>query len=293
MKCNICPRKCNIERSDITLGFCQMPDELMVARAALHYWEEPCISGENGSGAIFFSGCNLKCIYCQNRDIALGKAGKKISVERFVEIMFELKDKGANNINLVTGSHYIDKIAEGLRIAKDKGLNIPVVYNTSSYEEADSIKKLSGLVDIYLPDMKYMDVRLAKDYSHAEDYTEKAMAAIDEMVKQTGEPIFDGDIMTRGVIVRHMVLPGAVNNAKKVIDYLLKTYGDKIYISIMNQYTPVSKDFIYNNLNRRVTVREYKKVVDYAIEKGLVNGFFQEGKTQDESFIPAFDYEGV
>lgn len=293
MKCNICPRKCNIERSDITSGFCQMPDELMVARAALHYWEEPCISGENGSGAIFFSGCNLKCIYCQNRDIALGKVGKKISVERFVEIMFELKDKGANNINLVTGAHYIDKIAEGLRIAKDKGLNIPVVYNTSSYEEADSIKKLSGLVDIYLPDMKYMDVRLAKDYSHAKDYTEKAMAAIDEMVKQTGEPLFDGDIMTRGVIVRHMVLPGAVNNAKKVIDYLLKTYGDKIHISIMNQYTPVSKDFIYNNLNRRVTVREYNKVVDYAIEKGLVNGFFQEGKTQDESFIPAFDYEGV
>lgn len=289
-----------MDRKSGERGICGQTEQLKVARAALHYWEEPCISGKNGSGAVFFSGCALHCVYCQNREIANGTVGKEISVERLSEIFFELMEQGANNINLVTPGHFVPQIVTALERAKGQGMKLPVVYNTSSYEKVDTIKKLEGLVDIYLPDFKYMSETLSKRYSHAPDYGEAAKAAIGEMVRQTGEPVFkEGDreeemLIRRGTIVRHLVLPGQVEDSKAVIRYLYETYGDKIFISIMNQFTPLSSSLLdYPELNRRLTEEEYDEVVDYAIELGVENGYIQEGETAEESFIPAFDCEGV
>lgn len=294
-QCNICPRECNIERND-KLGYCTAPSELKIARAALHFWEEPCISGENGSGTVFFSGCPLKCVYCQNRDIALGQTGKVITVDRLVEIFFELKEKGANNINLVTPTHYILKIRAALKIAKNRGLDLPIVYNTSGYEKVESLKLLDGLIDIYLPDMKYYDDSVAIKYSNASKYFSIASNAIKEMYRQVGKPVFGDDgIMKKGIIVRHLVLPTNSEDSKRIINYLYETYKDNIYISIMNQYTPcVSLDKNrFEELCHCITEEEYNEVVDYAIDIGVENGFIQEGETAKESFIPPFDLEGV
>lgn len=269
--------------------------EIMAARAALHFWEEPCISGETGSGTVFFSGCVLRCVYCQNHNIAESRAGRIIGWERLSEIFLELQDKKANNINLVTPTHFVPQIALALERAKLGGLHIPVVYNTGSYERVETLKRMEGLVDIYLPDLKYMSSRLGERYSHAADYFETASAAIAEMVRQTGEPDFDdkSGLMKKGVIVRHLVLPGCTADSKKVISYLYHTYGDRIYISIMNQFTPVCDLSSFPELNRRITAREYEKIVDYALDIGVENGFIQEGNTAEESFIPEFDGEGL
>jgi len=256
-------------------------------------WEEPCISGTQGSGTVFFSGCPLRCVYCQNRRIALGDVGKAVTRERLVEIFFELKEKGAHNINLVTPTHYVPQLAWALRTATDQGLALPIVYNTGSYETVETLQLLDGLVDIYLPDCKYYSSELSVKYSHAPDYFDVANAAIAEMLRQVGEPVFDGDLMKRGVIVRHLLLPAHTRDSKEVIRYLLEQYGNAIYISIMNQYTPMEGMDDYPELQRRVTGREYERVVDYAIELGLENGFIQEGDTASESFIPDFSYEGV
>ena len=301
IRCTLCPRECNVNRYDGKLGYCLAPYSLKVARAALHMWEEPCISGDNGSGTVFFSGCPLKCVYCQNKDIAIGETGKIITVDRLVEIFFELKEKGAHNINLVTPTHYIHRIREALIVAKDKGLNIPIVYNSSGYEKVESLKMLEGLVDIYMPDMKYYDKNLAKLYSNATDYYDMAKDAIAEMYRQVGNPKFDDDgMMLKGVLVRHLVLPGHTDDSKKIIKYLYETYKDNIFISIMNQYTPCkhlqddkNTEERYSNLLRRLSEEEYEDVVDYAIEIGVENGFVQEGETAKESFIPNFDMEGV
>lgn len=295
MDCVLCPRNCGTDRKSGKKGYCGESDTLRIARAALHFWEEPVISGENGSGAVFFTGCNLKCIFCQNAEIAASRVGKEVSVSRLAEIFAELQAKGANNINLVTASHYVPQVAEALREAKDKGLSIPVVYNTSSYEKPETLRMLEGLVDIYLPDFKYMDAKLARDYSGAENYPEIVKEAVAEMYRQVGTPEFDSDtgLMKRGVIVRHLVMPGGVKNAKAVIDYLWETYGNHIYISLMNQYTPMRKFEAFPELNRKVTKREYERVVAYAIDKGIENAFIQEGDTAKESFIPSFDGEGV
>ena len=292
-KCNICPRRCNIDRTH-NKGYCLMNDKIMAARAALHMWEEPCISGQNGSGTVFFSGCNLGCIFCQNHNIATGKAGIEISIERLAEIFLELQEKGANNINLVTPTHFVVQIAQAIKKARRNGLIIPIVYNTGSYENIETLKLLDGLIDIYLPDMKYMDSSLSLKYSNAKDYFDVASKALDEMFKQVGKPVFDKrGIMKRGMIVRHLILPGMTYDSKNVIKYLYETFKDDIYISIMNQYTPINRIKEYDNLNRRVTKKEYDEVVDYAIELGVVNGFIQEGGTADESFIPEFDYTGL
>jgi len=296
MKCNKCPRKCNKERREddtASYGYCQVSVRPKVARAALHFWEEPCISGEEGSGTVFFSGCNLRCVYCQNREIAAGVRGKEISVERLSEIFLELQDKGANNINLVTPSHYYPQIKEALLQIKDK-LHIPVISNTSSYETVEVLREMEGLIDIYLADFKYMSRELAEKYSHAKDYPQVAAAALSEMFRQVGEPQFDErGMMKKGIIVRHLLLPGCKEDSRAVLDYLHETYGDSVFISIMNQYTPLSHVEGYPELNRRVTEEEYEEVVDYAIELGIENGFIQEGETAEESFIPAFDGEGV
>lgn len=301
-RCRLCPRECAVDRKNGERGVCGQTEGLKVARAALHFWEEPCISGKNGSGAVFFSGCALHCVYCQNREIANGTVGKEISVGRLAEIFLELMEQGANNINLVTPGHFVPQIVEALEMARGQGMKLPVVYNTSSYENVDTLKKLEGIVDIYLPDFKYMSEVLGEKYSHAPDYAVVAKAAIAEMFRQTGTPVFEGNgggeeeeaLIKRGTIVRHLILPGQTEDSKAVLRYLYETYGDGIFISIMNQFTPLSSSLTaYPELNRKLTEAEYDEVVDYAIELGIENGYIQEGETAEESFIPAFDGEGV
>lgn len=293
--CTLCPRKCHVNRQAGQVGFCGQTAELTAARAALHYWEEPCISGSTGSGAIFFSGCNLQCVFCQNHNIAIGKEGKRISLQRLTEIFLELQDKGAANINLVTGTHFIPQIALALSSAKALGLAIPVVYNTSGYEEPSSLQLLEGLVDIYLPDLKYFSAGLSEKYSHAGDYFQKASAALAEMYRQTGAPLIDSrtGLMRRGVIVRHLLLPGETKDSKKILQYLHETYENDIYVSIMNQYTPLEHVTQIPALNRKVTEEEYGRVLTFAERLGIERGFYQEGETASESFIPAFDGEGL
>lgn len=335
--CMLCPRECGVNRKNGETGVCGQTAAIKAARAALHMWEEPCISGQNGSGTVFFSGCNLGCVFCQNHNIATGKAGIEISIERLAEIFLELQEKGANNINLVTAGHFVPQVVGALKLAKQQGLYLPIVYNTSSYEKVETLRLLEGYVDIYLPDLKYVDSAISSRYSHAADYFTCASAAIAEMVRQVGEPefvferaagkegssaefpadekkkiseqqnnmIFDAAeyqerseageslLMRKGVIVRHLVMPDCVEDSKRVISYLLKTYGGQIFISIMNQYTPLPQCREYPELSRRVTEAEYDAVVDYAIELGIENGFIQEGDVAEESFIPEFDGEGI
>lgn len=292
--CVLCPRECHVDRNAGKKGFCGMDNRVYLARAALHMWEEPCISGTNGSGAVFFSGCGLRCCFCQNHDIAIGSRGLEISVDRLGEIFLELKEKGAANINLVTGAHYVPQIIQALEQARRQGMDLPVVYNSSGYEKVETLKMLEGYVDIYLPDMKYIEQELARKFSHAPDYVGTAKAAIAEMVRQTGPCQFDMDgYIRKGTIVRHLILPGHTRNSMEVLRYLHETYGEDIYISIMNQYTPVRELKEFKELNRKVTKREYEKVLDAAVNMGIQNGFIQEGETASESFIPEFDYEGV
>ncbi len=292
--CQICPRACKVNRRKGELGFCKVPAQIQAARAALHMWEEPCISGEEGSGAVFFSGCSLRCCFCQNGEISAGQKGEIITPERLCEIFFELQEKKANNINLVTAGQFLPSVAEAIRLAKKKGIAIPFVYNSSGYEKVSSLQMLDGLIDIYLPDFKYMDEGIAGEYSKAKDYPQIAKAAIREMVRQVPKAEFDErGMMKKGVIVRHLVLPGHVRNSREVLEYLYTTYKDQIYISIMNQYTPMPAMSEHKKLYRKVTKREYETLLDYAIDLGMENGFIQEGGTVGESFIPAFDGEGV
>lgn len=291
--CHLCKRNCNVNREIGKKGYCGVSSTLKLARAALHMWEEPCITGKNGSGTVFFSGCPLRCVFCQNYSIAHATAGKEITISRLAEIFLELQDKGAHNINLVSPTQYVPQIIEGIKLAKNQGLALPIVYNTGSYEQVETIQMLDGYVDIYLPDLKYYDSKLAKRYSNASDYFSVATAAINEMFKQVGKPVFEDNLLIKGMIVRHLVLPGNVDDSKRIIKYLYETYGDSIYISIMNQYTPLDSVKNFPEINRRITDSEYDEVVDYAIELGVENGFIQEGDTSSESFIPEFDSEGV
>lgn len=292
--CLLCPRKCGINRSTGQTGVCGVSSEIKVARAALHYWEEPCISGKRGSGAVFFSGCSLHCVFCQNREISDGKAGKVISKERLSDIFMELADKGANNINLVTPGQYIPDIVWAVNDAKSRGMKLPIIYNTSGYENVTELKLLEGIVDVYLPDFKYMDSTLSARYSRAKDYPSVAKQALSEMVRQQPDVVIDDatGLIQKGVIVRQLLLPGHVNDAKAVLKYLYDTYHDHVYISMMSQFTPIAlKD--YPEINRTVTRREYERLVDYALEIGITNAFMQEGDVAKDSFIPAFDCEGV
>lgn len=286
--CMLCPRKCGINRYK-GKGICGANSKIKLAYYSLHMWEEPPISGKNGSGTIFFSNCNMKCIYCQNKKISIDGYGKYISMKKLEEIMLELQKKGAHNINLVTPTHYVPQIAFVLQKIKDKSLKIPVVYNTSSYECVGTLMMMRNLVDIYLADLRYYDDDLAVKYSKCRDYFENATMAIDEMYRQVGEiRINDEGLLEKGVVVRVLILPGHVDDSKKIIEYLYKTYGNDIFISIMNQYTPVWK-CKYSNLNRKVTEDEYNEVVNYAIDLGVVNAFVQEGEAADDSFIPKFN----
>lgn len=292
--CLLCPRKCGINRSTGQTGVCGVSSEIKVARAALHYWEEPCISGKRGSGAVFFSGCSLHCVFCQNREISDGKEGKVISKERLSDIFMELAVKGANNINLVTPGQYIPDIVWAVNDAKSRGMKLPIIYNTSGYENVTELKLLEGIVDVYLPDFKYMDSALSARYSRAKDYPSVAKQALSEMVRQQPDVVIDDatGLIQKGVIVRQLLLPGHVNDAKAVLKYLYDTYHDHVYISMMSQFTPIAlKD--YPEINRTVTRREYERLVDYALKIGITNAFIQEGDVAKDSFIPAFDCEGV
>lgn len=313
-ECHLCPRNCMVDRNAGQKGVCGMTGKLRLARAALHFWEEPCISGERGSGAIFFSGCSLHCVFCQNEDISRGLAGKEIDDKRLVEIMHELKAKGANNLNLVTPGHYVPTVIKAVEQAKNEGMDIPVIYNTSGYETVDTIKALEGVVDVYLPDFKYMNPQIAEKYSHAGDYPPVAKLAIEEMVRQKSRCLFyperstlkdsmkngtvtseaeEGYLIGQGIIVRQLLLPGLLSDAKEIVRYLHERYGDSIYLSLMSQYTPLKHVEKYPELNRKVTDEEYEAYIDYAIEIGVEKGFIQEGDVAEESFIPHFDCEGV
>lgn len=292
--CTLCPRNCRVNRLAGMTGYCGQTSEPAVARASLHLWEEPCLTGSNGSGTVFFSGCSLGCVYCQNHLISKGMAGKKITVERLAEIFLELQLQKAANINLVTPTHFVPQIIQAIVFSRAKGLHIPVVYNTSGYEKIETVKLLEGYADVYLPDLKYKSPELSQKYSGCSDYFQQASGAIAEMVRQTGKPEFnDEGIMTRGVIVRHLVLPGYTEDSKEIISYLFHTFGDMIYISIMNQYTPLENVARFPELNRRLTGDEYEEVVDHALTLGVENGFIQEGEAASESFIPDFDGYGI
>lgn len=288
--CKLCPRNCLVNRYQ-KYGYCKASNRLKVALVSIHYWEEPILSGEKGSGTIFFSHCNLGCVFCQNSKIRDGY-GKEITIKRFSEICLEQQRRGAHNINLVTPTHYVPLIKKGLIKAKKNGLCIPVVYNTSSYEHIDTIKMMKGLVDIYLADLKYYSDSLSKKYSNCKHYFSYAKNAIDEMYQQVGRFMIKDGILKKGLIVRILILPSNIDDAKNVIKYLYDTYGDNIYLSIMNQYTPF-KQCKYKELSRKLTDDEYDEVVQYAIEIGVKNAFIQEEHTQKESFIPEFNLENV
>lgn len=290
----MCPRNCGVNRLKDRVGYCGAGKNIRVARAALHYWEEPCISGSIGSGTVFFSYCTLKCVFCQNYNISQCSFGKEITIDRLAEIFLELQEKGALNINLVTPTHYVPQIIEALKIAKEKGLKLPIIYNSSGYEKVETIKLLKGYIDVYLPDMKYFDTKYSTKYSKAKDYFLYAKEAINEMVNQVGEVEFDKNgIIQKGVIIRHLMLPGLLFDSKKIIDYIHNTHGNKVYISIMNQYTPLEHVKIYPELNKPLNQKHYEALIDYAVSIGVENGFIQEEGTDKESFIPLFNYEGV
>lgn len=288
--CMLCPRNCKVNRHK-SVGFCGASDKVKLAYYSLHQWEEPIISGENGSGTVFFSNCNLRCLFCQNKKISTDRNsyGKEISNDKLKEIFLKLQDLGAHNINLVTPTHYVPQIIDVLKEVKNKNLKIPVVYNTSSYENVSTIESLKGLIDIYLADLKYFDDELGNKYSKCNDYFKYASLAIGEIYKQTGKFQIKDNLLVSGLVVRVLVLPGHVDDSKKIIKYLYDTYKDNIIISIMNQYTPVCKINDFPNLNRKLTDEEYDEVIDYACSLGIENAFVQEGETQSESFIPDFD----
>ena len=290
MICNVCPRKCNTDRSK-KAGFCGMTDKIKVARAELHFWEEPCISGKKGSGTIFFSGCPLKCVYCQNEEISSGGFGKDISVERLAEIFRELEEKGADNINLVTPTHYSEQILNAFDIYKPK---IPVVYNCSGYEDVETLKKFKDIVDIYLTDIKYFDSSVSEKYSKAKDYFEVASSAVKEMISQQPENIFDEDgIMKKGVIIRHLVLPLNITQTRKILEWIKENLPENVIISLMSQYVPLGKACEHKEINRKLTTREYEKVLNMFDELDFEYGFMQELSSSKEDFIPPFNLEGV
>ena len=288
MNCNICPRKCNAQRESAQ-GFCRAPERFKLARAALHFWEEPCISGKNGSGAVFFSGCNLKCVYCQNYEISIGDKGTQISDERLIEIFEELIDEGAQNINLVNPTHYATRLVEVLSKWK---CPVPIVYNSSGYESVETLRLFEGIVDIYLPDFKYIRSEKAQRYSRAKDYPQVVKEALFEMRRQQPEDIFENGIMKRGMIIRHLILPQNTNSSLEIIDYI-KEHFENTYLSLMAQYVPCGNLKDFPELQRKITKREYEKVVDYACQKGLQRVFVQELGSADKMYIPPFDLNGV
>lgn len=289
-ECTLCPRKCKADRNSGVVGFCGASRQIKIARAALHFWEEPCISGEHGSGTVFFSYCTMKCVFCQNYDISTLNKGKIITESELADIFLDLQEQGANNINLVTPTHYVPQIIAALDDAKAHGLTLPILYNTSGYENTETIKMLNGYIDIYMPDMKYFDDKYAVKYSNSPHYFDIAAAAIHEMYNQVSAPVFsENGIMQKGMIVRHLMLPGLLFDTKKIMDYLHTEYGNNIYVSLMSQYTPLPHVHRFPELNRKLNPQQYAAMIDYCANLGMENVFVQEGEAADESFIPPFE----
>lgn len=292
--CRLCPRNCNINRLNGEYGFCKSGDNVKLARVSLHQWEEPCISGSKGSGTVFFSNCNLRCIFCQNHEISQENIGTEVSIERLSEIFLEQQSRGAHNINLVTPTHYVPQIIEALKLSKEKGLSIPILYNSNGYENIETIKALKGYVDVYLPDLKYFSDKYSIRYSSAPGYFNTATEAIKEMVQQTGECKFDSEgLIKSGVVIRHMMLPGLLFDSKKVIDFIYNTFGDSVYVSIMNQYTPMFNAAKYPEINKPVNPKHYDSLTDYALSLGITNGFIQDSEASSKAFVPEFDLRGI
>ena len=293
-KCNLCPRKCSVNRLDGELGFCTASCDVKIAKVSLHHWEEPCISGILGSGTVFFSNCNLKCVFCQNHKISQEGIGKTVSINRLNEIFLEVQFRGALNINLVTPTHYVPQIIEALKLAKSNGLTIPILYNSNGYENIDTIKSLNGFIDVYLPDLKYYSDEYALKYSKAPNYFNTASDAITEMVSQVGKTKFDDDgIIQKGVIIRHLMLPGLLFDSKKIIDFIYTSFNNDVYISLMNQYTPMQDVFNYPEINRTLNPHHYDALIDYCLNLGITNCFIQESGTSSKAFVPDFDLSGV
>lgn len=315
-ECTLCNRNCKVNRNNNELGFCRSSNKVKLARAALHFGEEPPISQENGSGTVFFSHCNFNCVFCQNHDISQGNAkdvisaiddlnakdstlenlvtGMEVSIERLSEIFLELQEKGANNINLVTPTHYVPQIIEALKISKNNNLTIPVLYNTNGYDSLETIKALDGYIDVYLPDFKYFNDKYAIKYSKVNNYASNTMKIIAEMLNQVGKPKFDlkGNII-KGVIIRHLMLPGLLFDSKKVIDYIYNQYGDNVYISLMNQYVPMFKACDYPEINKSLNPKHYESLINYALDLGIENAFVQDSGTDSVAYVPDFNLEGV
>ena len=291
-KCEICPRKCKVNRYE-KKGYCRCDDKVRIALVSKHYFEEPCISGRNGSGTIFFSNCNLNCVFCQNHDISQGGKGIDVTVERLAEIMLEQQERGANNINLVTPTMYVEQIIKAIDIAKDGGLNIPIVYNTNGYEEVETIKKLAGYIDIYLPDFKYFTNELAIKYSKAPNYFEKVTSALLEMQSQFDEYVFDGEIMKKGMIVRHLVLPNHIQNSKNVLKWIKDNLREDIYVSVMAQYFPTYKAIGDELIGRKLSFSEYRKIEQYFYGLDIKNGYIQDLGKHEEEFVPDFNMDNV
>ena len=292
--CKLCPKNCGVNRLKGELGFCKAGNTVKIARASLHHWEEPCISGTKGSGTVFFSNCNLKCVFCQNHEISTHGVGMEVSINRLSDIFLEQQAKGAHNINLVTPTHYAPQIIEAVKLAKDKGLVLPILYNTNSYENVETIKALQGIVDIYLPDLKYFDDKYSIRYSNAPAYFSAATAAIKEMSAQVGDPVFNEEgLIKKGVIIRHLMLPGLLFDSKKIVDFIYNTFGNSVYLSLMNQFTPMHNTSEYKEINKPLNQKHYESLIDYCVELGVTNGFIQYGGTVSESFVPAFDLSGV
>lgn len=291
-KCEICPRKCKVNRYE-KKGYCRCDDKVRIALVSKHYFEEPCISGRNGSGTIFFSNCNLNCIFCQNHDISQGGKGIDVTVERLAEIMLEQQERGANNINLVTPTMYVEQIIKAIDIAKDDGLNIPIVYNTNGYEEVETIKKLNGYIDIYLPDFKYFTNELAIKYSKATNYFEKVTSVLLEMQSQFDEYVFDGEIMKKGMIVRHLVLPNHIQNSKNVLKWIKENLRKDIYVSVMAQYFPTYKAIGDELIGRKLSFSEYRKIEQYFYGLDIKNGYIQDLGKHEEEFVPDFNMDNV
>lgn len=292
--CKLCPRNCNANRLQGHTGFCSAGTNVKIAKVSLHKWEEPCISGNRGSGTIFFCHCNLKCVFCQNYSISAGNVGKEISIERLSDIFLEQQNRGAHNINLVTPTHYIPQIIQALDIAKSKGLALPILFNTNSYQTTEALKILKGYVDVYLPDLKYFSDKYAVRYSNAPDYFAFASKAIMEMYSQVGNPVFNRDgLIVKGVIIRHLMLPGLLFDSKKIIDYIYNTYGNSVYISIMNQYTPMYHAYKFPEINKPLNPGHYDSLINYCISLGIKNAFIQENGTCSRNFVPDFNLQGV
>lgn len=292
--CRLCPRKCGADRINSKYGFCGAGSEVRIARAALHFWEEPCISGESGSGTVFFSNCTMKCVYCQNYEVSTNSLGYNVTIDELSDIFIDLQSKGANNINLVTPTHYVPQIIKAIDISRRKGLNIPFVYNTGGYENVETIKMLDGYIDVYMPDFKYFDNKFALMLSNAPKYHEAAVSSIKEMYNQTGKAVFDKKgIMIKGVLIRHLMLPGLLRDSLHIIDYISENYGNNVYFSLMSQYTPLRHINELSSLNHKLNFKYYNFAVDRCIENGLENVFVQNEEAASESFIPEFSGTNV